>query len=94
MSEDQEFLRMLAVFVNTEICKTRISEIFVKLFVRFYGMGPGSALKSIAGSSAFMHLNYVEESVDLSRKILVCNCLVLCNADNPGEATSSLLCII
>lgn len=95
LSDDQEFLRMLAVFVNTEICKIRISEIFVKLFVRFYIMGPGSALKNIAESSALVHLTYAEESVDLSRKISVCNCLVLCNADNPGEATSSssLLCI-
>lgn len=40
-----------------------------------------------------MCLTYGEECVDLSRKISVCNYLVLCNADNPGEATSSLLCI-
>lgn len=30
------------MFVNTEILKTRIPEIFVKLFVRFQGMGDGS----------------------------------------------------
>lgn len=93
MSDDQELLRMLAAFVNIEILKTRISEIFVKLFVRFQGIGAGSMLKSRAESSALMHVTYVEECVDLSRKISVCNYLVLCNADTPGEATSRLLCI-
>lgn len=84
---------MLPVFVNTEILKTRISEMFVKVFVRFQGMGAGSMLKSIAENSVLMHLAYVDECIDIPRKISVCNYLVLCNADNPGEAKSSLLCI-
>lgn len=50
---------MIDVFVNTEILKTQISEIFVKFFVRFSWLSKKTLFKSIAESSALMHLTNV-----------------------------------